>query len=306
MEIQNQYKKGIKFPINYEEWYSILEKKINLFDTFEIHGPILQDSESDLPWYWRQENDVITIYFRDLNPDDILVENNSIHSPSLNGVLWSGAEVLRKEKRNNFVELDLLTSVHFPVLVKGCPNTDGLSAFYLALLSIKLQRTDYFLLWGYRSIEKGEHNAMHFIGRFLISEQKYDEAIYVLSLAVTLHHDQECELYIGSLIWKNIVEYPNPILAENILCKFANLGNSEALISLNEFIASFRSDSEQNIRILYDLSQGLDNSDVTDILNESKESLSKPKWVDYTISFAIFAITVFGGTKIYKYFSKKR
>lgn len=248
-EIIEKTKKYARHPeISQQEWNKfILSQKIQN----TLHENLCITPNKKIPWEWRQDDETgrINIFVHFVREDRVIVDETSIRSPKLYGEFWSPVQDIKiqfdDETSTTVVGMTPKDKIRFPVLIRcgleaskiqdsnansddpsvnytiydknkteNDPEIDPHSMFFLGMLSM-LYSKDYFYDWLSIAASLGEQNAMSYLARVCLGDNRISEAVYWFARLTLDFGFKPATLDLSIILIQNEIK---PLLAENLLC----------------------------------------------------------------------------------------
>ncbi|EAY20261.1 hypothetical protein TVAG_192370 [Trichomonas vaginalis G3] len=316
--IVQQYRKFVQNPeINQSEWEKFLKSAQLPRPDLAVHGPLL-GSEHDYPYYWLENDGIITIYISIPEDEPVEVTSKLIKSKAISGNFWDEVDIINFDRNRIMTTIKIQTHTHFPTIIRGGDSIDSLSSYFLGMLAISLNNIEYGIKWLTKAALDGCTTAPHFLGRFLITQKRTNEAIYWLANAVLLNIDQICMISLATLLIDEGLPFPHYELAENVLCDAASHGDNDAIGNLAKLYlvggGPIKVDEVKGMKLMESLasSMGMDTNTIKVVRNTSEkiEQIQKSEnqespWVDIAISVGIVGAVIGAAYFGFKKFIKR-
>lgn len=318
-DLIDKTKKYARHPeISQQEWNKfILSQKIQN----TLHENLCIMPNKKIPWEWRQddETDQILIYVHYVREDRVIVDETSIRSPKLYGEFWSPVKDIEKtfneETSTTVIKMTPQEKVRFPVLIR-CgltkdensnneeqnytiydknktekdPEIDPHSMFYLGMLSM-LYSKDYFYDWLSIAASLSEQNAMSYLARVCLGDNRISEAVYWFA-RLTLDYDfKPATLDLSIILIQTGIK---PQLAENLLCNLCREGIVNGFVELGKLYLYGCDEKSKEVDFENENENPNNNedesNDIEKVINENSQVLvSIPKNVEKGIKILEFA-----------------
>lgn len=242
-EIIEKTKKYAKHPeISQTNWNNyILSQKIQN----SLHENLCIMPNKKIPWEWRQDDVTgrIIIFVHFVREDRIHINETSIRSPKLYGEFWAPVTDINvrfnDETSTTIIEMTPKEKEHFPVLIR-CglsnvnsnedqnenytifdknrrdtdPEIDPHSMFFLGMLSMMYSKS-YFYDWMSIAASQGEQNAMSYLARVYLGDNRIPEAVYWFARLTLDFGFKPATLDLSIILIQSRIK---PQLAESLLC----------------------------------------------------------------------------------------
>lgn len=232
------------------EWLSYINRNIQSYEgSITIND--LNESDRNHPVQWINKQNKITITLKE-NKNRISISKERIDSPVLKGIWWGEVKDYTVDEKDELVKIALITTFNWPFLIKG-GDPDPLSAYFLAIISLRLGNKVFYNKWLEYSSNLGQKSAIRSYSMILVNKKRYLEAVYWLAKSAYLNQDHICEYVLSILLLSGQGIEKNAPLAEFLLCRLCKI-MPKALTKLGKLYYSgntgVKIDKEQAYQLL--------------------------------------------------------
>ena len=219
---------------NEDSWIEFVDKNLEKFD--HSYGPDhLNENElhaNDATWTQSDNQIMITLLTQ---KDKIKVDETGIECDVIKGKWWGPVKDIEVtsigEEDNEITQITFSTTFTWPVLIKY-GNPDAISAYYIALVALELERRDFFMMYLSYSAKNGCASSIRAYSLMCLESGRMEEAVYWNIQAINKFGDLLCGHVLAGLLAKGKGVKKDARLAEYILCRLVNEGFADAWYSL--------------------------------------------------------------------------